>query len=476
MSEQLTESLQEAILAVLAFDDKQGALVAAQVLPEHFTEVYRDVASAVLNYRKKYQKAPGSAHLEHLLSAPQFDASKGALRRVVANLSATSDSINSEYIVSRTQDFVRAQKLGAALLAANERYVQGGDDVADEVEGIMFDALRHRSTTLSAGTFLTDVGKSSAFQEREDQFYSLGIRELDEQRIGMYPKRMLLYVAPKNTGKSWFCVHAGRQALLQKAKVVHITCEMPEMEVLDRYYQSFFGIASDPGTFTKVKLDFDELERMTGFKVQKAKPRLDFTDPTITKHLQKRVEKWGSRFRRLVIKEFPSGQLTVQALRGYLDYLEQVENFIPNVMLVDYPDLFKIGLTDFRLGLGRVFVDLRGIAGERNLSLVCPTQGGRDTIGAKKVSSKGVSEDISKVFTADTVLSFSQTEAEGRLGLGRISVEHARNARKGSVTLLTQSYSTGQYVLQSAALNNSYWDKMEMLGENVTPTEEEDYD
>ncbi len=466
-NESLTESLQEAVLAALAFDTKHGGLIAAQVQAENFSGLYRDVATAVLNYRQRYNKPPGTAHLEHIFSAAQLDPSNRAnhaLRRILVTLSQQAEGINGEYVLSQTQGFIRHQKLGAALLAANERYVQGGEASTGETEDILQAALRFRETTLDAGTFLSEVDKSSAFTPQGEQFYSLGIPLLDKQGIGLYLKRQFLYIGPKGSGKSFFCVHAGRQALLQKAKVLHVTLEMPEIEVLDRYYQSFFGLATRPGHFNKVHFELDELFRLTGFKVRKSKPRLDFTDPAIGKILKKKVAHWGTRFNRLVIKEFPSGTLTIKQLTGYLDYLEMSHQFVPNVLIVDYPDLFNIPTRDFRLALGRVFVDLRGIAGDRNLALVTPTQGGRASIGAKYVASTHVAEDVSKLFTADTIATFSRTKAEERLGLGRLSIEHARGASAGSVVLLSQAYSIGQYVLDAVPLNNAYWDRLEAVG------------
>ena len=754
--EPLTESLQEAILAVLAFDAKHGALIATQVAPEHFSGQYHEIAGPVLEYRKKYGKPPGHAHLEHIFSRSKLDPTDrrtAALRRTLVNLSTQAEALNAEYIVSRVQDFVRSQKLISALLAANDRAVQGGEGMATDVEGILHTALRYRQTTLDAGTFLNQVEKSALFAPRAEETYALNIRELDRLSIGPAAKRLLLYIGPKNclvggtlidcprdlskypegipikdllgksfwtyswnfdlgrpclakvkdvwrvgkrrvyrvklsahlrelvgkkgggthrakylpplelvgtydhpvllsdgtwknlgelvpgdslkslyrlaghkagyaglrwtgsgpksvgenrficseffgeepesvhahhkdhnkinnspenlcwmdaadhhayhlglrningtagwrvtgehprgmagkthsrktkkrqraamlrivktrlrgprgtfikapnhkvvsiegvgvqevfdmevagtnnfvangvfvhnSGKSWFCVHVGRQALLQKAKVVHISLEMSERELLGRYYQNFFGIATRPDLYTKATLEFDELERLTGFKVKRSKPRLDYGDPGIRKYLRSKVQTWGTRFKRLVIKEFPSGTLTMDALRGYLDYLELVEKFIPNVLIVDYPDLFALKSNDYRLALGRIFVELRGLGSERNLAVVAPTQSGRSSIGAKRVSSANVTEDISKVFTADLVLAYSQTNAEEKLGLARLSVEHARNAPKGSVILLSQSYSTGQYVLESAALtSNAYWEKLkEVTGDDET--------
>lgn len=462
--ELFTESLQEAVLAVLSFNVVHGALVAAQVQPEHFSGVYHEIAAPVIEYRRKFGKPPGQQHLEHLFSKAKLDPADRkthVLRRTLISLSALAESVNSEYVVSRTQDFVRAQRLKGALLEANERYLQGGEEAAADVEGILNNALRFRQTTLDAGTFLRDVEKSSVFQEKQEEAITLGIPEFDRLGIGLIAKRQVLLIAPKNTGKSWACIHVGKQALLQKKKVVHISLEMPTQEVLDRYYQSFFGIATRDEQYAKTTLELDELGRLIEFKTRKAKPRLDFGDPNIRKILRNKVKLWGARFGRLVIKDFPSGTLTINHLRGYLDYLELVEKFIPDVLIVDYPDLCAIPLRDFRLAIGKIFVDLRGIAGERNLALFTPTQSGRASIGAKRVNSTDATEDISKVFTADIVLTQSQTPAEAQRGLARLTVDHARSAPKGTQVVLTQSFATGQYVLQSAFLSQNYWERLD---------------
>lgn len=473
MPEQLTESLQESVLAVLAFNAKFGSLIAAQVTPEHFDGLYNQIATPVLSYWRRYNKAPGDAHLESLFSRAKLDPSDRrthALRRTLINLGSLAESVNAEYVTNRTQEFVRAQKLKTALLAANERYAQGGDEAVSEVEGILNSALKFRHDTLDAGTVLLDVGKSSIFQEKEQEARLLGIPELDRYHLGPTPKRFLLYIAPKNSGKSWFCVHVGRECLLQGDKVLHVTLEMPESEVQTRYYQSIFGIAAQKELVTRTVLKFDELERLVGHKASRTRPKLTLVDKDIKKIVRAKVARWGNRLKRLRIKEFPSGSLTINMLKGYLDYLERVENFVPTVLIVDYPDLFNIDRRDYRLSLGRVFVDLRGLASERNLAMVAPTQSGRDSIGAKRVRSSQVTEDISKVFTADTVLVFSQTAAEAARGLGRIAVEHARSAPKGQEVLISQAYATGQYVLQSALMTSEYRNNS---GDDGDPAEEE---
>ena len=104
------------------------------------------------------------------------------------------------------------------------------------------------------------------------------------------------------------------------------------------------------------------------------------------------------------------------------------------------------------------------MASERNFALVAPTQGSRSTIGAKRVRSKDVAEDISKVNTADQTLTYSQTEAEKRLGLARLFVGHARGMEDGQEVVITQAYAIGQFVLESEFMSSAYWEKMKDEG------------
>jgi hypothetical protein len=115
------------------------------------------------------------------------------------------------------------------------------------------------------------------------------------------------------------------------------------------------------------------------------------------------------------------------------------------------------------VSLGRTVEELRGLAGKRNLALVCPHQGNRSSLGARRVRSNMAGEDVSVVQTADTVFAFSRTDAEERLGLGRLSVEHVRNRRGGLTLVLSQAYGIGQYVLSSADMQQAYWEKLKKL-------------
>jgi hypothetical protein len=387
-------------------------------------------------------------------------------KQLLPELFAESESLNAAYAATRVNDFVRRQTLKAAVVEASDKFAaQDNENLAGEVEAVFRKALSVKQSTYKAGTFLNDPSAFRYVDERQD-IIPLGIPVLDRLGIGLIAKQVILYIGPKGSGKTWFCIHCGKQALLQGLKVVHYSHEMGEEEVIPRYYQSLFAAARTSELYPKSLLEFDEIGRLSGFRTRLVKPKLSFSDPGARKLLRAKMKSFGSRFGNLIVKEFPTGLATVADITNHLDYLEEVEGFVPNVMIVDYPKLLKTDRNNIRVDIGRNVEELRGVCVIRNLAGVFPHQGTRETIGAKKVKSSQAGEDISVVQTADTILAFSKTKEEERRNLGRLSVEHARRARGGEVVLLSQSYDTGQYVLNSASMQKAYWERMrEVTGE-----------
>jgi hypothetical protein len=458
-------SLQESILAALVFDERAGTTIAAQVTPAHFDESYREIAERVLAYRRKYGHAPGRAHLDDLFDKRLTENNRPSrVRRLLLDLAGIAPELNGEYIVSRTQQFVWEQQIKASLVEANARWEQGGDTVAPEIAGILHKALKFRATTFDAGTFLNDSARALRFLDRDTDASSLsfGIPELEAAQIRMHPKEMTLYIAGKGTGKSWACVHIGRQAIKSGTRrVLHITNEMSEELVTRRYIQSVFAVATQGDVFEQTFFEFRNNEKKDVLKdiyQRKVRPTLNFNTPSIRTELRQRMKSWGTKFGRLVIKEFASGALTVAELESYLDYLDQEHKFQPNILIVDYPDLMAQDIKNYRISVGRTFVALRGLLKERNMAGFFPTQSNRLSLRASKVSADMVAEDISKLNTADTVMTYSRTEAEKELNLARLYVSNARNQRDGKTIVLSQSYNIGQYYLNSMPLVAAYWD------------------
>jgi hypothetical protein len=232
------------------------------------------------------------------------------------------------------------------------------------------------------------------------------------------------------------------------------------MRIAGRYYQSLFASGWQADAIQTVLLyDDKEQHKLRDWKVETRHPEINFTDPTAEDALRKRVEEFS--LGRLLIKQFPTGTLTLDLLRAYLDHLEVTKRFMPTILIVDYPDLMKVDSANYRMSLGTIYEGLRGVCIERNMAGVFPTQSNRASLNAKRTRGDMVAEDVRKLNIADNVLTYSQTADEKPLGLARLSVEYARNAPPFHESILiSQNYSLGQYVVQSAPVSDTYWSLM----------------
>lgn len=469
--DRLSSSLQESILTLIAFDDVQGKIVTNLVTPDLFEPPYRDIATRVLDFRKKNGKAPGESHVDdlfdHVLEDPK-NRQANVYRRLLIGMIEQSKGLNAVYVASRVTDFIRRQTLKGAVIRAANRYQQGGDEVTVDVELILGDALKQRVESFDPGIFLSDSQHALGFLDHQMPEYRLGVREFDNLGFGLSRGSLMMILGTKGSGKSWGLVHIGKQALLQRAKVCHITLENSVDQTLQRYYQSMFAIAKRNDLYTRTQLETDKLGHLVGLNVEKLRPKLNLRSKKIRQELLTRIENWGTRFGRLVVKRFPAGMLTVNMLRAYLDEMETTFNFVPDVLILDYPQLMHIPDAKLlRQTLGRIVIDIRGLCTERNMAGAIVAQGNRDGMSAKTLQGKHTGEDISMIQTCDDVLTYSQTSDEKKLGLARLFVEKCRSDKDGYTVLVSQSYTTGQWALGSTLMEDrKYWP----LFEEVTGT------
>ena len=197
-------------------------------------------------------------------------------------------------------------------------------------------------------------------------------------------------------------------------------------------------------------------------------PKIAFDHSDVRDKLTDRMQRIP-RLNRLVVKEFPTGSLTIRALHTYLDLLADTHGFAPDLLLLDYADLMKFtdSYRDFRLSLGNLYKELRGLAAERSIAVATVTQASRSASKSGKVGAEDVAEDWSKVATADTVLAYGSTAAERELGLARITVAAGRNDEDKFSIVVSQHYASGQFCLSSARLNSTYYDRVDEATNNT---------
>lgn len=461
--DRMSGSLQENILTLLCFgDDKTCKMVRASVTPHLFAStVYKEIAGHAIDFVDQYGESIKEHLPDHLESVLHGDDARKAstYKRALDNLFMSRDSVNAEYVVKQLHKFVRLQKFKSGLVQAVE-VLEREEGSIDEAETIMTKAMASQAVAFEAGLSLRKPGDVSALMDQtEEEGFTLGIPPLDDE--GIYPRRkeMLLLMAARGKGKSWFITHAAKRALMQRWKVLVVTLEMSGRVYMGRFLQSYFSISKRKAEVMVTRLETNRDGSELAELLQETVERPTMQDENIKSWVVNKAKKEFQKRPPIYIKEFPTGKLTVKEFEAYLDGLERFEGFVPDVILFDYPDLMDIDPKNLRVETGRAYASLRGICGARNMALVAVTQGNRDSEDAKLVTGSMAAEDISKLAHADVCLTYSQTAAEYALGLARIYVEKARNESAKFQVLITQAIAMGQFILDSFRLRGQkgYW-------------------
>lgn len=443
----LKGSLEDNVLTLLCWSDQHSPNLAMQLVPGLFsTRVYQDVAAKALAHIERFA-VPPRAHLRDLCEAQLRKGDEGALTgRVLDAMEELYPELQPEYVLDQLDRFISLRKLSQAVEAAAVA-VDGGDLEAAR------DALyvTEGKPTGSPGIYLHEPDQALEFLvEREDDYFPSGIGLLDEMGIRPTRKTMTLLIAAAKRGKSWYLINVGRRAMLTGRNVLHVTLENSEELTAKRYVQSMYGMANGSPKAIRVPIfRRDESGRTMGIDFDTVMP--EGLTVASRARVAKKLKKLGTRG-RLKIKEFPMGSLTLAQLNAYIDMLARVEGFVPDMLIVDYPDKMAINADKIRTDTGQMFTGLRGMATARNMAVVVVTQGNRVAGSSRTTSATMVAEDYSKIGTADTILTYSQTSEEKGLNLARIMVAAARDAEDQFVVLISQSYPTGQFCLDSVYL------------------------
>jgi len=463
--DRMNSTLQENLITLLAHDDTQGKLIAQMVNVDLFEGDYRLIAERCVTYWQQHGSAP-KVHTPDLVAEilqDQHDRRNPNVRRILTAMLELSEQINSAFVLDQLQRFHRLQKLKDVIIKSAERLNSAEDLAITDVEQMWHEILHVRDPSFRPGIWLHDVDRLLAFLESREREFDVGIDRLDWANAVPTRGCVMLFLGGAGKGKTWFLVHCGKRAFLQRKRVCHITLELSEELVLQRYYQALYSLPRrDYGDEHETTvLQFDEKRRLNGFDKVHIEPDFTFQSAAIRDELQVRIDWTGTRFRNVIIKQFPGKQLTIRMLRAYLDQLELLVGFVPDLLIIDYLKEMATDLQHYRFALDNNLAELRGLGVERNIAVVTAQQLSKAGTEATTAGAHNVAEAYGLIGTADIVLTMSCTKPEYRHGLARIFVDKNREDEDKYGVLIKQDYRGGEFVLQSMPLRKEYYDLMQ---------------
>lgn len=405
------------------------------------------------SYFEKYEKAPGNdlnviyenSELELNDTDRQYIA--GLLGKI-GELSKTvdSESFNIEYQVDQAYEYFRSRKLDKLVSKVQNDLMSGKVDSAED-QVVQYMAVEKETST---GIDL--------FRDLE----RLKVMGLDEGTILFQPpgafgemtgpvrrEDFIMFLASAKAGKSTMVQQMGMWASVgAQLNVLHLSLEMPEEQVKDRYYSAFTGMPTSyfKGNKELMMPYFTEEGRI---EYRTYNPNLLNPDDIVSKAKAMQAQSKGSR---LIVEARPQNSFSVRDLKMMLDKYETIHGIVFDVLILDYADLMLSDnpRLEYRHRLDDVYKSLRGMAQERKIAIITVSQGNRE--GFKKGNSAvTVSEDIRKLATVTGAFAINFTDEEKRMKYWRMSPMVIRNQHfnEGDTVVCLNSLDISRMVLDS---------------------------
>ena len=405
---EFNENIQRGILYLLKSDKDFYLQIVNLVKPDYFEfPSHGKIFSVVRDYYEKYKKLPTDDFIEQELrdTKSQKESIHDYTDEIqYINRLDTSALEGQDYFLDLIEAFAKREAMKEAI---KQSLFLIKEDRMEET-----DQLIRKARTVSR---TVDVGQQyfSDFNSRWDRTYNS--EEQDKYKMflprlnaslegGLGEKELAMVIAPPGVGKSLWLVNQAVESMMEGRKVLYVSLEMSEDKIAQRFDSVTTLISQahlkDPAAQLKVS------ERLSIF-------RTNFPDS------------------KLVIKEFPTGTINVNALRALLVQLRNYEDFIPDVIIVDYLELMRPVRENQHeyQAQQRIAEELRGLAMEMKVLLWTATQTNRQGRAVKIITDAELGDSYGKIRTCDFAVSLNQNEEEFDNGTMRAYVVKSRNGR-----------------------------------------------
>lgn len=457
------------IIINLILNDKFCSTILPVIDYSYFRSSYaKTIIKWVEDYYSTYKKAP-TDHIRYIyeqhkkkLDADEFKQ----VGTVLEYLSDVSDTRvhNVDFLIDSADKFFRERHL--------------------ELQNAAMEAALNKGDTVSAEHIVQNVYKgvqntSHAFKRLDDASFVRScvrtmVQKLDDAEVffkfpgrlgtflGSFERKWFVsFLAPAKRGKTTYMVDSAVTSVTRRLNTAIVSLEMPSEQLMARYMLSITGIYPEVATHThmvplmdcvknqegictlenrvgagsilgEVPLTYDDMPEWVRCDVCRAYKDFiptSWKEPVEKKYISegdyvKKVNVFNRLFGRYGrVIHLPSKSVTVTDIKERISDLHNSENFIPDVIILDYADLIRpeVSTGQKRHDLDDIWEDLRGWAQEDNFLLISASQTNRISAGVDYIKDIHVAEDYSKIAKLDVGIGLCQTDQMKQRGIMNIN-------------------------------------------------------
>lgn len=342
------------------------------------------IVDQTLLYYAKYHTNPTPEYLSIEVKKIENEVMRVTVAEQIKEALKLSNE-DREYVEKEFANFCKNQQLKKALMSSVELLNKGE---YDDIRTIIDIALKSGSDKNIGHEYEKDIETRYRLEERAA--VPTNWPHINDMLMGGLGAGDLgIILGSPGGGKSWFLSNLGAAAVKAGYNVNHYTLELSQDYVGKRYDSIFTGI-----DFQQIHLHRQEIEKVIS-------------------------ELPG----KLIIKEFPMGKTTVQAVESHIQKCETLGNK-PDLVIIDYVDLLKSKTRSIERkdAIDDLYTLVKGMA--RQLKIPVWTVSQVNRMGSKDdiVEADKTAGSYDKIMIADFVMSLSRKREDKIKGTGRIHV------------------------------------------------------
>ena len=453
-----------------------GMIVSTRYLGEIFTQTdlsyfqnpfAKTVANWCIDYYETYDKAP-FLHIKDVFTRelpkikPEEESIIEDLLEEISQRYELEKGINVEFLLDQTITFFKKREL--EITAGNIKVLLDRNQLELAEEEI----IQYKKIARLTSKWCDPLEESEVIKTLEE----------DDNPLFQFPGALGNFLGPMRhswlvgitgpykRGKTWLAEEFGVVAFMSGIKVCFISLEMSKSQMNLRIYQRLANVGRKernylvpcfdcmlnmtgecnriervneynlmaPGALVPLHIDPDSpYEPCTWCRDNnlqqdwepsvwyKSLHREAADKQSVVEQVEGIRKTYGNNFR---IKSYPQHSASVSDIMRDLDLLEHTEDFVPEMIIVDYADILRSDHSSLsgHLKEDDVWINLARLAGERRALTITPTQATSDALDIKQVKQQHTARWRGKLGHVDIMLSLNQLEAEKKRGIMRIGV------------------------------------------------------
>ncbi len=390
------------------------------------------IAGWCIKHYEKYRKPP-KADIEVLFDkwAPRQTHDKATVEIVGKFLGELSDEyangkrINVDHLMDRAGTFfnkVRIKRLSSDISES----IEAGD--LERAQSFV-DKFRHLE--LNADEFTDPYTQldihERAFEHNVEQVITYPGPVGDFYRDQLARECFLVLQAPMKRTKSFWLFDMVHRAVQQRRRVCYFQIgDMSESQITRRQQAR---LCNRPLRAMKYHYPIRLKSRTTGYSLKRS-TKITTRGLTIKdiERAQKRFREEFTKSRKSYLRQLVQPTMSVTDIKTRLMRLQDTEDFVPDVIVVDYADLLQApkGIKEKRDQINENWKELRQIALEKHALVVTATQANAKAHKLERQGRSSFSDNQLKQAHVTCMVGINANEQEMRDGIARLELIVAR--------------------------------------------------